>query len=84
MGVIKFRNKSGYGTYCTEADYHLTGQAFKLRLPTLRLQLLHLRRILLLDSLDRLVPVVFHHALLLEVFHLGQPSVMTLIASTAA
>ena len=40
------------------------------RLPTLSLKLLHLVRILLLNALDGLIPVVFHHALLLEVFHL--------------
>lgn len=49
------------------------GQVFYLiRLPTLGLQFLHLLRILLLDPLDRPVPVIFHHALLLEVFHLDQ------------
>jgi hypothetical protein len=36
----------------------------------LRLQFFHRLRILLLDPLNRLVPVVFHHALFLEVFDL--------------
>jgi len=47
--------------------WHLT------RLPALSLQFLHLVRIFLLDPLDRLVPVVFHHSLLFEVFHLVSP-----------
>jgi len=40
------------------------------RVPTFLLQLLHLSRILLLNTLDRLVPVELHHTLFLEVFHL--------------
>lgn len=40
------------------------------RLPALSLQFLHLVGIFFLDPLDRLVPVVFHHSLLFEVFHL--------------
>lgn len=41
-------------------------------LPALRFQLLHLLRILLLDPLDRPVPIILHHALLLEVFDLDK------------
>lgn len=40
------------------------------RLPALRLQFLHLLRVFLLDPLDSLVPVIFHHSLFLEVFDL--------------
>jgi hypothetical protein len=39
-------------------------------LPSLGLQFFHLLRILLLDPLNRLVAVVFHHTLFLEVFDL--------------
>ena len=44
--------------------------SFLFRIPAFLLQLLHLGRILLLNALNRLVPVELHHTLFLEVFHL--------------
>lgn len=40
------------------------------RRPALRLHLCHLLLVLFLKLLDRLIPIILHHPLLLEVFHL--------------
>lgn len=42
------------------------------RRPSLCLEIRNLGRIFLLDALDRLVAIIFHYPLLLEVFDLGR------------
>jgi hypothetical protein len=54
---------------------HFLSRCHLARLPPLRLQFFHLLRILLLNPLDRLVTVIFHHSLFLEVFDLDSQSV---------